>query len=95
MTKLTCEICIELMPLVQDGVASRDSVAAVEEHLKNCPECRALFEGQIPEPSDSRQILKKIQQKTHIFINLNIKTPSIPEILPVWTDSVRIIQAWR
>lgn len=70
MTKLTCEICIDLMPLVQDGVASRDSVVAVEEHLKNCPECRALFDGQIPQPSNSNQILKKVQQKLQIFIGM-------------------------
>jgi len=70
MTKLTCDICIDLMPLVQDGVASIDSVTAVEEHLKHCSECRALFEGEIPQPSDSNQILKKIQHKLQIFMGM-------------------------
>lgn len=70
MTKLTCDICIDLMPLVQDGVASKDSVVAVEEHLKNCPECSALFEGQIPQPSDGKRIMKKIQHKIQIFMGM-------------------------
>lgn len=93
MTKLTCDICIDLMPLVQDGVASNDSVAAVEEHLKYCPECRALYEGQIPQPSDSSQILKKIQQKLQIFIGMILMfgvffglslTASSEQFLNVW-----------
>lgn len=68
MIKITCDICIDLMPLVQDGVASEDSSKAVEEHLKICPVCRSMFEGNIPTPSDSSQILKKIQQKTRVFM---------------------------
>lgn len=70
MIKFTCDICIDLMPLVQDGVASKDSVTAVEEHLKHCPECSALFEGKIPQPSDSNLILKKIQHKLQIFMGM-------------------------
>lgn len=93
MTKLTCDICIDLMPLVQDGVASNDSVAAVEEHLKHCPECRALYEGQIPQPSDSSQLLKRIQQKLQIFIGMILMfgvffglslTASSEQFLNVW-----------
>lgn len=63
-------MCMDLMPLVQDGVASADSISAVEQHIKNCPECNSLFEGQIPIPSDRSQIMKKIQRKTHIFMGM-------------------------
>ena len=70
MIKITCDICIDLMPLVQDDVASEDSNRAVEEHLKLCPTCRSMFEGPIPSPSDSSQILKKIQQKTRVFVGM-------------------------
>ena len=70
MIKITCDMCIDLMPLVQDGVASDDSVEAVTQHLKSCPDCSALFEGQIPEPTKSNQILKKLQNKIYLFMGM-------------------------
>ena len=39
MSKITCDICKDLIPLVQDGVASKDSEEAVKEHIKSCTEC--------------------------------------------------------
>ena len=70
MIKITCDMCMDLMPLVQDGVASDDSISSVTEHLKSCPNCAALFEGQIPEPADNTNIIKKIQQKTYLFMGM-------------------------
>lgn len=43
MTQLTCDMCMDLMPLVRDGVASEDSCRAVREHIEGCPNCKALF----------------------------------------------------
>ena len=34
MIQITCEICKDLIPLVQDGVASGDSASAVERHIQ-------------------------------------------------------------
>ena len=70
MIKITCDVCMDLMPLVQDNVASEDSITLVKQHLETCPECRAMFEGQIPVPSDSNQIIEKIQRKTHTFLRM-------------------------
>ncbi len=70
MIKITCDICMDLMPLVQDNVASADSIIVVKQHLETCSECRAIFEGQIPVPSDSNQIIKKIRRKTHTFLSM-------------------------
>ena len=70
MIKITCDVCMDLMPLVQDNVASEDSITLVKQHLETCPECRAMFEGQIPVPSDSNQIIEKIQRKTHTFLSM-------------------------
>ena len=39
MNKISCDMCMDLMPLVQDGVASADSIAAVKQHIENCPAC--------------------------------------------------------
>ncbi len=67
MNKISCEMCMDLMPLVQDGIASEDSALAVELHIKDCPDCARLFEGEIPQPSDSKKILEKIQRKARTF----------------------------
>ena len=80
MNKISCDMCMDLMPLVQDGVASADSIAAVEQHIENCPACKALFEGQIPIPSDSHRLIKKIQKQLHIFVKndrIGIRSRSI------------------
>ena len=43
MNKISCDMCIDLMPLVQDGVASEDSRSYIEEHTAHCPACKKLF----------------------------------------------------
>lgn len=48
MTDITCQICTDLMPLVQDGIASDDSCQALRRHTESCPACRALFQGEPP-----------------------------------------------
>lgn len=70
MTEITCEMCMDLMPLVHDGVASQDSIAAVEHHLQACSDCRSLFEGQIPVPSDRDILLKKLQKEARLFSSM-------------------------
>ena len=35
--KIPCAVCRDLMPLVQDGVASPESEALVKAHLAACP----------------------------------------------------------
>lgn len=41
----TCNICRDLLPLVQDGVASSESEELVLDHIAECAECKALFGG--------------------------------------------------
>ena len=67
MNKISCEICMDLLPLVQDGVASNDSRNTVLEHLRDCPDCRALYEGEIPVPSNTNALLSKIQRRARVF----------------------------
>ena len=67
MNKISCEMCMDLMPLVQDGVASEDSRNAVLDHLKECPDCKALYEGEIPAPTNSNALLDQIQRKVRVF----------------------------
>ncbi len=65
MNEISCEICMDLMPLVQDGIASADSRKAVEMHIETCAACRTLFEGVPPEPRD--QLAKKLRRQIQIF----------------------------
>ena len=70
MNKISCDICIDLMPLVQDGVASEDSRNAVLQHLQECPDCRALYEGEIPMPSNTKEILGKVKRRAQLFSSM-------------------------
>lgn len=61
--KITCEICRDLIPLVQDGVASADSETAVREHIKDCKECGSLFDGKTVPAANSSGTLLKIKRR--------------------------------
>ena len=67
MTELSCQICMDLMPLVYDGVASQESAAAVKHHIGNCPRCRAVFEGEGEMPRDTTNMMHRFQNQIRIF----------------------------
>ncbi len=67
MNEISCEVCVDLMPLVQDGIASEDSCHAVKSHIRDCPRCRALFQGELPKLPDSELILKKFRKQLQLF----------------------------
>lgn len=66
MNEISCDICMDLMPLVTDGVASPDSATAVAQHIRRCPACAARFEGDLPAPEPER-ILARVQSKLRIL----------------------------
>ncbi len=43
MSKISCDIIKDLLPLYIDGVCSSDSVDIIEEHIRECPLCEAEF----------------------------------------------------
>lgn len=45
MDKLNCAVVRDLMPLVVDDVASKESKEAVEKHMESCETCRAYYGG--------------------------------------------------
>ena len=53
-TKIPCAVCRDLIPLVQDSVASPESEALVKAHLQTCPECRTLWQGAGPATKPAR-----------------------------------------
>ena len=42
--KNSCDIILDLIPLVKDGVASRESEKLVFDHIKTCPNCKKEYE---------------------------------------------------
>lgn len=71
MYKISCDMCKDLLPLVKDGIASKDSCLAVEEHVKECEECKKLYKMDTEEnPSiipDLELELGKLKRKLQIF----------------------------
>ena len=57
-----CGMCMDLLPLVIDGVANEESKAAVERHLEICESCRLVFENGVPESSEERALAKTIRR---------------------------------
>ncbi|MEG0772076.1 zf-HC2 domain-containing protein [Clostridium sp.] len=41
---ISCEVILDLIPLVKDGIASDDSNSIVKDHIKNCDSCKAELE---------------------------------------------------
>lgn len=63
MDKLSCEICMDLLPLVQDGIAGEESRKAVEEHLAACSRCRSCYEGtEVPHKAETRRLMQLKKQ---------------------------------
>lgn len=74
--KIPCAVCRDLMPLVQDGVASPESEALVQAHMAVCPACRALWQGAdeptTPEPPapDDGKILQRLRRRYSMHLLL-------------------------
>lgn len=76
---ISCDVCRDLAPLVQDGIASQDSAALVHAHLAGCEACRARFPALCqgadtpaaspPEPDDAR-ILRRLRRRIDLGLLL-------------------------
>lgn len=71
MSKITCEICMDLIPLVRDGVASEDSRKAVEEHVETCECCRSFYNiEEMPAAADKEKIVARMKRKMQFFFTV-------------------------
>lgn len=65
---ISCDICMDLIPLVQDGIAADDSQKAVEEHVANCENCRAVYgNNKITLTTDVSVVFRKVQRQIQTF----------------------------
>ena len=70
MSKISCEVCLDLMPLIKDDVASNDSKTLVLEHIAECENCKILYESTCEKnkiSSDEKRITKNIRKNILFF----------------------------
>lgn len=64
MNDISCDICMDLIPLVKDGAASQDSQKAVAAHTAHCANCRALLPQVSPPPQmHDGHVLRGLRQR--------------------------------
>lgn len=65
MNRISCNICLDLIPLVNDDIASEDSRIAVIKHIEECESCREFYDiekCEEPKINDNRVISKMKRQ---------------------------------
>lgn len=67
MNEISCKVCMDLIPLVQDGIASEDSREAVERHISKCESCAACYSGEIPPVADTDKLITNVRRKVQFF----------------------------
>lgn len=72
MNKISCEIVLDLLPLVKDNVASEQSKKLVKEHIETCESCKEFYDSFTRERiiMDDSKVIFKI--KKQLFITLTI-----------------------
>ena len=66
MNNIPCGVIRDLLPLYTEELCSEESRTLVENHLKDCPDCRSLKESMKktePLPVDSGESLKKMKKE--------------------------------
>lgn len=102
MNKLSCNIVRDLLPLYCDEFLEKDSMVEIEEHLKNCLECQAVFEKMnstvleenelenTRKSPELRRFLNRIKVRNYIIMGL-IVLLLVLFFAPIWNmpaDSV-------
>lgn len=67
---MDCKIIKDLIPLSEEGLCSKESKAMIEEHIKDCENCRILCEKM---PVDSKSAPVPDEKETFKKVNRKIK----------------------
>ena len=67
MNEISCDMCMDLMPLVNDGVASDDSRKAVQQHISKCEQCRYFYEDKESREVSSDKVFSKLLKQIRSF----------------------------
>lgn len=71
--KYNCELIRDLLPLVQDDMASPASQAAVAEHLESCEACRVWYAGMKQEPDREGEDIEATDQYKALAKRLRLR----------------------
>lgn len=78
--KYPCDVIQDLIPLVEDGVASETSKKIVQEHIRHCESCASLLHTPIDSTineKQQRQVLKKIKYNLQFLYFALLLTTSV------------------
>lgn len=67
---ISCDICLDLIPLVRDNIASDGSKALVDEHIKSCDRCKKEYESKndnLENEMDDKKIIRAIRKRLMFF----------------------------
>lgn len=70
MDQIVCNVCMDLIPLVKDGIASEESHTLVMSHISICEDCAIAFGNYTEENSDMDDVvvLNRIKKRLTIFL---------------------------
>ena len=70
MIDISCDTCMDLIPLVRDGLASHDSEELVRHHLAHCAHCRKAYGDEaipVQVPETDRKVVRKLKRNLLFF----------------------------
>lgn len=70
--KTSCDVILDLLPLIKDNVASPASIKLVSEHLKSCEDCKLEFETYaLPSQTriDDKRVVSSIKKKLFLIMS--------------------------
>jgi len=80
---ISCDIIKDLLPLYHDGVCSEESRNIIEEHLKDCDDCKNYLENINKEISNYNNAPKEEQVKINILKKLRKKFFRKITVIPI------------
>ena len=70
MNKISCGICMDLIPLVRDGVAGEESRKAVEQHTASCAACAAFYHEEKLPAVDVEKSLGRLRRSLQLSFTM-------------------------
>ena len=90
---LPCDVCRDLIPLVQDGAASPRSVQLVGRHIEHCESCRAFWQADAPPPApDDGRVLARIHRRLRL---VQIAALAAGTLVGLWLTSFGYTLLWN
>lgn len=74
MNKLPCEVVMDLIPLIKDHVASKESEELVKAHIHECENCRQYYELLEDTSFDDHKIIETIRHKRNLYLSFILLT---------------------